>query len=221
MLFSLGRRIVYERETRTKNPKPKPDALSQWRTMEEQRNYVTWMELFKSKRDGVLPVESSRADGVPTKATDGHPAPMRGARLRKRRVNATGQKSPDPSKTTRPFNILQWNAEGVFSKKVSLTERLHKENVDVACIQETHVNSNHRFSIRGYQTFRLDREGRHKGGVLILVRNNIAASYFKVDTYQQAEIHGVKITVDNSAISILNLYCTPPPPPTKILPFKK
>ena len=43
--------------------------------------------------------------------------------------------------------------------------------------------------------------------MLILVRNNIAASDFKVDTNQQAEIHGVKITVDNSAISILNLYC--------------
>ena len=79
----------------------------------------------------------------------------------------------------------------------------------MACIQETHLNTNHRFSIRGYQTFRLDREGRHKGGVLILVRNNIAASDFKVDTNQQAEIHGVKITVDNSAINIFNLYCPP------------
>ena len=45
--------------------------------------------------------------------------------------------------------------------------------------------------------------------MLILVRNNIAASDFKVDTNQQAEIHGVKITVDNSTISILNLYCPP------------
>ena len=135
---------------------------------------------------------------------------MRGARLRRRRANATGQKSPDPSDTTRPLNILQRNAEGVFNKKVPLTGRLHKENVDVACIQETHLNTNHRFSIRGYQTFRLDRERRHKEGVLILVRNNFAASDFKVDTNQQAEIHGVKIIVDNSAINILNLY----PPPT-------
>ena len=141
--------------------------------------------------------------------TSGHPVPMRGARLRKRRVNATGQKSPNHSKTIRPLNILQWNAEGVFNKKVPLTDRLHKEDVDVACIQETHLNTNHRFSIRGYQTFRLDREGRHKGGVLILVRNNSAASDFKVDTNQQAEIHGVKITVDNSAINIFNLYCPP------------
>ena len=87
--------------------------------------------------------------------------------------------------------------------------RLHKEDVDVACIQETHLNTNHRFFIRGYQTFRLDREGRHKGGVLILVQNNIAASDFKVGTNQQAEIHGIKITVDNSAINIFNLYCPP------------
>ena len=45
--------------------------------------------------------------------------------------------------------------------------------------------------------------------MLILVRNNIAASDFKVDTNQQAEIYGVKITVDNSAINIFNLYCPP------------
>ena len=77
----------------------------------------------------------------------------------------------------------------------------------MACIQETHLNTSHRFSIRGYQTFRLDREGWYKGGVLILVQNNIAASDFKVDTNQQAEIHGVKITVDNSTINIFNVYC--------------
>ena len=215
MLFSLGRQIVCKAETRTRKPMLKLDALSQWCRMEVQRNYVTWMKIFKSKRGGVLTVESRRAGGVPgpvrqkgpPQATGGHPVPMRGARLWKRLVNATGQKSPDPSKTTRPLNILQWNVEGVFNKKFPLTERLHKENIDVACIQETHLNTNHRFSIRGYQAFRLDREGRHKGGVLILVRNNIAASDFEVDTNQQAEIHGVKITVDNSAVSILNLYC--------------
>ena len=97
------------------------------------------------------------------------------------------------------------------TKKIPLTERLHKD-VDVACIQEIHPNTNPRFSIRGCQTFRLDREGRHKGGVLILVQNNIAASDFKVDTNKQAETHGVNITVDKSAMSILKLYC----PLTKI-----
>ena len=105
------------------------------------------------------------------------------------------------------------------TKKVPLTERLHKEDIDVAWIQELHLNTNHRFSTRGYQTFRLDREWRHKGDVLILVQNNIAASNFNVDTNQQAEIHGVNITVDNSATSILNLYC-PPDTDTSLLKYK-
>ena len=66
----------------------------------------------------------------------------------------------------RPLNILQWNAEGIYNKKVALTGRLHAEDIDVACIQETHLNPNHRFIVRGYQTFRMDRESRHKGGVV-------------------------------------------------------
>ena len=52
----------------------------------------------------------------------------------------------------------------------------------------------------------MDRDG-HKGGVLILVRNTIPATDFKVETNQQAEIHGVNITVDNSVLTIYNLYC--------------
>ncbi|PVD22167.1 hypothetical protein C0Q70_17972 [Pomacea canaliculata] len=55
----------------------------------------------------------------------------------------------------------------------------------------------------------MDREGRHKGGVLILVKNNIPARDFQVDTNQQAEINGVKITVDSTVLTIFNLYCPP------------
>ena len=91
---------------------------------------------------------------------------------------------------------------------------MHMEDIDVACIQETYLSTNHTFTIRGYQTFRLDREGRNKGGVLKLVWNSSVASNFKVNTNQQAKIHGVNIkAAENSAISILNLYCPPPPPP--------
>ena len=196
---------------------PKTDVLGHWRVTAVQRNYVTWMDNLLSLRCGALPVESRRASRVPgpvpqkgpPHATGGHPVPMRGARFRRRRVNATGRRTSDPEETPRPLNILQWNAEGVYNKKIPLTERLHAEDIDVACIQETHLNTNRRFTVRGYQTFRMDREGRHKGGVLILVRNSIAAKDITVDTNQQAEIHGVSITVDNSVITIFNLYCPP------------
>ena len=143
----------------------------------------------------------------PPHATGGHPVPLRGARLRRRRVNATGRDRTTTKETERPLNILQWNAEGISNKKLALTERLHADNIDVACIQETHLSCNYRFSIRGYQTFRMDREGRSKGGVLILVKNSIPAIGFQVDTNHQAEIHGVKITIDKTIITIYNLYC--------------
>ena len=142
-----------------------PGPLGPWRLTAVQR--ITRHEMVKSTNThhGALPVRSRQAGrvpglmprGGPTHATGGHPAPQCGARLRKRRANATGQTIPNSDNNTRPLNILQWNAEGVYQKKISLTERLHGDKIDVACIQETHLNPNHRFSIRGYQTFRMDR----------------------------------------------------------------
>ena len=88
-------------------------------------------------------------------------------------------------------------------------ERLRAEDIDIACLQETHLNPNHRFIVRGYRTFRMDREGRHEGGILTLVRNDFPATGFQVDTNHQAEIQGVRVTVDGSDITIFNLYCPP------------
>ncbi|RUS68475.1 hypothetical protein EGW08_023763 [Elysia chlorotica] len=113
--------------------------------------------------------------------------------------------STDPP-THRNINILQWNAEGIYNKKIPLTERLQQENIDIACIQESHLKENQRFTIRGYQTFRSDREGRTKGGVAILVRNSIPTQEFAVNTSNQAEIHGVTIKADNQHIQIFNVY---------------
>ena len=67
MLFSLGRQIVYERETRTRKPKLKPDALSQWRTMEVQCNYVTWTDEREEEDFTVIGNSGKRRVGQPKK----------------------------------------------------------------------------------------------------------------------------------------------------------
>ena len=60
--------------------------------------------------------------------------------------------------------------------------------------------------IRGYQMFRSDRQGRTKGGVLTLVRNNLNASVVK--TYMEgAEYQTVKVTTKNSSFTVVNYYC--------------
>ncbi|KAL8604433.1 hypothetical protein ACOMHN_042262 [Nucella lapillus] len=53
----------------------------------------------------------------------------------------------------------------------------------------------------------MDREGRKKGGVQMLIKNSILASEFTVDTNNEAEIHGIKITVDKTVITIFTVYC--------------
>ena len=69
----------------------------------------------------------------------------------------------------------QWNAEGIRHKKPELQSFLKNKKIDIICIQETHLTDAHRFSIRGYEPFRLDRVNRHKGGLLTLVRNDLPA----------------------------------------------
>ena len=129
----------------------------------------------------------------PPSATGGHLTSSCQARRRGARVRDTDQ---NETSTSRGINILQWNAEGVYKKKIALTEKLHKENIDVACLQETHLKDNQRFAMRGYQVFWHDREGRAKGGVAILVKNTIPAQEFTVSTNNQTGIHGVSIIVN-------------------------
>jgi hypothetical protein len=95
------------------------------------------------ERDGALPVESCQAERVPG------PLPRRG------QPQATGGRRPlfcgvkeqsdgKPTIDQRALHIIRWNAEGVLNKKKApLTKRLYEEYVDVVCLQETHLNSNH------------------------------------------------------------------------------
>ena len=68
------------------------------------------------------------------------------------------------------LRLCHWNAEGIRPKKLEIQTFLKSINIEVCCIQETHLNSNHCFSIRGYETFRRDTESGPKGGLLILIK---------------------------------------------------
>ena len=81
-------------------------------------------------------------------ATGGHLTSSCQARTRGTRVRDTDEKE---TPTSRGIDILQWNAEGAHKKTIALTVKLHKENIDVACLQETHLKENQRFTMRGCQ----------------------------------------------------------------------
>ena len=132
------------------------------------------------RREGRVPGPSPQRG--PPSAIGGHLTSSCQARRRGARVRAADQ---NEAPTPRSINILQWNAEGAY-KKITLTEKLHKENIDVGCFQETHLKDNQHFTMRRYLVFRHDREGRAKVGVAILVKNTTPAQEYTVSTNNQA-----------------------------------
>ena len=161
-----------------------------------------WCSSSRHRRGGRVPGPSPQRG--PPSATGGHLTSSCPARRRGARVRATDR---NETLTFSRINNLQRIAEGAYNKEIA--ERLHQENIDVACFQETHLKDNQRFAMIGYQVFRHDREGRAKGGVATLVKNTIPAQELTVTSNNQAEFHGVNIIVNDKQHTIFNVYSPP------------
>ena len=165
------------------------------------------------KRFGARPVRTHQAGAAPgskprrslTNATGGTLVSSCGVRGQTR--TATDHRKIKPKKKEQPLiNIVQWNAEGVSNKKDDLQHFLHENNVNICCIEETHLQEDKPFKIRGYQVFRNDRKERKKGGVMTLVRNNINALETK-RFMDEAEYLEIKASIGNKSYNIVNFYC--------------
>ena len=67
------------------------------------------------------------------------------------------------SRDSRELRILQWNCNGIRPKATRLREYLELERIDVALIQETHLNPHHTFDLGpDFVVYRKDRK-THKG----------------------------------------------------------
>jgi len=102
--------------------------------------------------------------------------------------------------------VMHWNAESVTNKKTELEHILHERNIQICCIQETHLQSDKSFKVRGYQCFRSDRTDRSKGGVLTLVRNNIQACLISTHM-EDSEYQVLKLQASNAELKLVNFYC--------------
>ena len=145
------------------------------------------MSNMLNSRFGVRPLLMTR--GEPTLGLSNGPARSTSCQMNNNNNNVNNNNNNNVNNDN-VLNILHWNAEGIQNKKATLAERLRKEDIDVACIQETHLKENLRFNMRGYQVVRQDRTDRIKGGVLILIKNSLPYQEIIVDTENQAEIQG-------------------------------
>jgi ribonuclease HI len=143
------------------------------------------------------------------------PEPQRGPPSTSGGANQGGRQQQRPaSKPCQSLNsavslvFAQWNAEGLRKKKPELQEFLRREQVDIICIQETHLTDAHRFSVRGYELFRHDRSQRSKGGIVTLVRNSIPAIEIGRSTGDN-EFLAVRAVLQDKEITVINVYCPP------------
>lgn len=109
------------------------------------------------------------------------------------------------------LRILQWNCNGIRPKTAQLLELLEKEQIDVAVIQETHLNPHHSFSLgTEYIVHRKDRNS-HKGGVMTIFRSNLNRVY-KMRIETPAGVEGQSWILKAPGLGTLllhNYYCPP------------
>jgi len=137
----------------------------------------------------------------PASATGGSP----NLSTRGRQSKSTGR----PSNEKTELIVVHWNAEGVQRKKSELQAFLHSNKVDIACVQETHLNANIRFFIRGYESFRCDRPTGHKGGVMTLVKHGIPATQTSDLSNGETEHITIKVFLPDEGLTVTNCYSPP------------
>lgn len=107
------------------------------------------------------------------------------------------------------LTILQWNANGLKSRSAELKQFISQSKIkpDVICIQETHLKTNHKFQIVGYDCIRRDRLDRPMGGVAIFIKQEIRHS--QLPNANNTEHISVKIKSNGTDLVIVNIYNPP------------
>ena len=108
------------------------------------------------------------------------------------------------------IKLVNWNANGIKSKKSSLMEFLIRHKIDIACITETHLKNTETFKINGYNIYRKDRDTIHsKGGVAILIKRTIKHHQLTNPELINIEAISIMVSTDKSEIKIISAYNPP------------
>lgn len=107
------------------------------------------------------------------------------------------------------LKIAFWNSRSINQRKEDLHSLLDQVDI-LACVESWLSVANH-FHFPGFKTFRKDRKHAKGGGIIILVRNNIA--YKEIEdltcSEQSVELAGIKLTNTKPHIDLLVCYRAP------------
>jgi exonuclease III len=106
------------------------------------------------------------------------------------------------------LNIIYWNANSIRSKLTEFYTFLSDENIDIKCISETFLKSDQRINAHpDYLKYRLDREDRPRGGVMIVIKKLIKHAILPSLHMSLIECLELYIeTINGSKIEIFSVY---------------
>src|SRR5436190_1429594 len=109
------------------------------------------------------------------------------------------------------LTFLNWNANGIKEKRETFVAYLARHNVDVACVNETHLVQNEQFKIAGYVIYREDRIAPiRSGGVAIFVKRRVAHCQIILPQLISLEAVSIKLFLhNNQSLNVISAYKPP------------
>lgn len=103
------------------------------------------------------------------------------------------------------MNILQWNANGFYTRYERLQLLCQNHKPEIICIQETNFKANSKGKLKGFKCYNKNRHYSNiaSGGVAIFAKEYLPAEQIDIQT----EIEAVAIKIQAPAtISVCNIY---------------
>jgi hypothetical protein len=100
------------------------------------------------------------------------------------------------------LNVLKWNANSILSKRLEFFDFLLENSINIALLNETQLKPGTGFSHPDYRCYRLDRVGRSKGGVAVMVRHNLPHTL--LSSFRTRVIECIGVSVDSSGTESSN-----------------
>ena len=109
------------------------------------------------------------------------------------------------------FRFANWNAHSVLNKRQDIEAMLSLHDLDMLCVTEIWLASEHVFELFGYLTFRCDRCLGRGGGALNLIRSELAVTRMDLPIPCGDAFEAVGLTV-RSPLGVLAVVCAYMPP---------
>jgi hypothetical protein len=112
-----------------------------------------------------------------------------------------------PANRESGLEVIQFNCNGLSNKLSEVKVYLYSNKPDILCLCETWLKRNQPKFI-GYRVYFMNRDGAPKGGLAILVREDIEYRIKQITQFPNGglEIQGIQIKYREEIIDVINCY---------------